>query len=583
MPIVPEAETAFVTFTLEPGENPSAPHTLWVDAVQLEEGEQATEYVTALPVEVGFETGRDGNVYHCGGRAEIQVLAYNATDAKRALNLGLSADGFSGEVAGRLDRTISLRPRETPRLSLPLAALGAAPGMPGFYRLHARWDSPEGPQERQMRFAVVHPLREMYDGKDTFLGQNHSFATGRLMTLTRDAGTSWVRSWLPRWENVEPQEGQFDFAEVDAQLAWLEGLGFRAQFCLADPSSEWSSAAPAEIKDTTGEEAESRRVWWMPKDMKLYGDYVAALMQRYGDRVKHWEVLNEPMDAKGGPECNLNVGEDYVRLVQAASEARARVGNEGQIMSAGLDFLKEVPNLSPILSSADIVSEHRYPRLQSADAFAAGLEANVAAMRAAGHVRPIWITEYGVYADDDPDPTTVNSSFMEHAGADSERLAAIATVKQQVVALANGVEKVFFHIGNWPITLNREHGCGFHPFFEWGGAPRKMFVTENVLCWALPPGARFSRAIRTASPIWAYQFATSRGTTIIAWSDGPVALPARQQERLADAGVQAFDVVGRKQPRLAELTENPVYLLATTPESAEAARRALRRLATEMQ
>jgi hypothetical protein len=230
-----------------------------------------------------------------------------------------------------------------------------------------------------------------------------------------------------------------------------------------------------------------------------------------------------------------------------------------------------------VLRAIDILSEHRYPGLQPPEAFQAGIRSAVEAMREKGAVHPIWMTEYGIYADDDPDPTTLSSQFLIHAGQDSEMLAATATVKQEVVALANGVDKVFFHIGNWPIILNREHGCGFHPFFEWGGILRKMMVTQNVLSWALPPGTRFVRAISDTPPVMIYEFANEQGSVFIAWAASATPVDAKTQDALNAAGAKVYNIVGQRQERLTELSEYPMYVLAQAG-AAEAVGKALQEL-----
>jgi len=575
--VQPQAETAFVRIALEPG----GPSILWVDAVQLEAGVQPTAYEPALPVEVGFDTGRVGNLYHVGETAPLRVSVYNATPTEQTLELKLSLEDFFRQPAAVASIPLTAAPGgATPTIvALPSLVTGRPlPRLeaPGFYRLRAQWDSPAGPQERRLRVGVIYLLREIFRGQDTFLGQNHSFVTDQLMMLTQDAGTSWVRSWFVRWDDIEPQQGRFDFAEADAQLDRLERLGFNVQFCLGDPSSEWASTAPADMQESTGAEAESRRVWWLPKDMALYEDYVAALMERYGKRVKYWEVFNEPVDAKGGQGCNLDMARNYPRFVEAARHAAERTGTQAQIMGAGLHYLKDMDDVAPVLSAINILSEHRYPGLQPPEGFQAGLRSAVETMRAKGAVHPIWMTEYGIYADDDPDPTTLTSQFLIHAGEDSEMLAAVATVKHEVVALANGVDKVFFHIGNWPIILNREHGCGFHPFFEWGGIPRKMMITQNALSWTLPPGTRFARAISDQPPTMIYEFKTEKGSVFIGWSSTSVSLDAKTQACLREAKV--YNAVGQPQERLTEIGEFPVYVVVAQ-RAADRVREALGSLA----
>lgn len=569
--LVPQSATAFVRVALEPGNSQTPPSRLWVDAVQLECGEQPTDYHPALPIEVGFDTERVGNLYHVGEAARAKMNVYNSTDRLQVANVRFRTEDFFRTSSARWTLTVGAPPGASysyVQLVHPTGKTEQRFTDPAFYRFYAEWDTPEGLQQRSFRFGVVHPLRERYRGQDTFLGQNHSFVSDQLMMLTQEAGTSWVRTWFVRWDDIEPEQGRLEFAEADAQLERLERLGFNVQFCLGNPTSEWASTAPAELTETTGDEAESRRVWWLPRDMRLYENYVGALMERYGKRVKYWEILNEPVDRKGGQGSNLDIARNYLQFLEAARRAARRTGAEVKIMGAGLIYLKGMDDIWPVLRAIDILSEHRYPGLQPPESFQTGIRSAVEAMREKDAVRPIWITEYGIYADDDPDPTTLTSRFMVHAGEDSEMLAAVATVKHEVVALANGVEKIFFHIGNWPIILNREHGCGFHPFFEWGGLPRKMMITQNVLCWALPPGTRFVCAISDQPPTMVYEFANEQGSVFVAWSSSTIEVDAKTQAVLRQVGAKVYNVVGQKQLALRELSEFPVYLLASKKHAA---------------
>ena len=201
-------------------------------------------------------------------------------------------------------------------------------------------------------------------------------------------------------------------------------------------------------------------------------------------------MFNEPSDRKGGPSSNLDLQNTYPEFLEHARSAVRAVSPRNRLMGAGLHYFRNREDLSPIVDRIDILSEHRYPGLAPTAGWLADFDGVCGKLRQAGGSKPIWVTEYGVYADDDPDPTTARSRFMQQAGRDSERLAATYVAKHHIIALASGVRKVFFHIGNWPFFVNREHGCGFHAFFEWGGAPRKTYVTLNVLAHLLAPGSR---------------------------------------------------------------------------------------------
>ena len=95
-------------------------------------------------------------------------------------------------------------------------------------------------------------------------------------------------------------------------------------------------------------------------------------------------------------------------------------------------------------------------------------------MRAHGGPKPVWITEWGCYADDDPAclPEAVGDATMNRCRWPSERAATEHIVKFTAVSFAHGLRKIFFHAGTCG-TINGPDAGGV--LFEYGGAPRKMY------------------------------------------------------------------------------------------------------------
>ena len=101
-------------------------------------------------------------------------------------------------------------------------------------------------------------------------------------------------------------------------------------------------------------------------------------------------------------------------------------------------------------------------------------------MRANGGPKPVWITEWGCYADDDPPcvPQTVGDATMNRCRWPSERAATEHIVKFTAVSFAHGVRKIFFHAGTCG-TINGPDAGGV--LFDYGGAPRKMYAGVAAL------------------------------------------------------------------------------------------------------
>jgi hypothetical protein len=71
-------------------------------------------------------------------------------------------------------------------------------------------------------------------------------------------------------------------------------------------------------------------------------------------------------------------------------------------------------------------------------------------MRSSGGSKPVWITEWGCYADDDPParPLQVGDRTMNLARWPSERAATEQIVKFTAVSFAHGVRRIYFHAGS---------------------------------------------------------------------------------------------------------------------------------------
>ena len=92
------------------------------------------------------------------------------------------------------------------------------------------------------------------------------------------AHVGWVRMDF-LWSDIEPAEGQFDFAKYDAIVDILNGRGMHILGIL-NYSADWASGCGK----------------WncKPKDNKLFVNYAVEVIKRYKGKVKYWEIWNEP-------------------------------------------------------------------------------------------------------------------------------------------------------------------------------------------------------------------------------------------------------------------------------------------------
>lgn len=134
----------------------------------------------------------------------------------------------------------------------------------------------------------------------------------------KEAGVGWVRvDFL--WEDIEPGQGEFNFDKYDAMVDGLSANGIKILGIL-DYSAPWAS---------------SEGKWnYAPRESRLFVDYASAVIRRYKDRVKHWEVWNEPDSAiYWNPQDGLK---GYCALLKDVYLAAKKIDPECKILNGGL-------------------------------------------------------------------------------------------------------------------------------------------------------------------------------------------------------------------------------------------------------
>ena len=177
-------------------------------------------------------------------------------------------------------------------------------------------------------------------------------------------------------------------------------------------------------------------------------------------------------------------------------------------------------------------------------------------MQDRGEAKPIWVTEFGLYAEDDPlsSPSNVGRQPMNNAMRPDERTASVDLVQWAAVMFAHGVRKVFYHAG---VCQGLHDSSTGNIFFEYGGTPRKMYPAVAAMARLLAPDFQFVR--KWDKPEWlaAYEFRSRGRTVVVLWT------------RKADApkldvppGFQALDLMGNPLEGKEVLpTAVPLYLV----------------------
>ena len=549
--------------------------TLWLDAVQLERGDHATAYEPRQPVESFIETGAMGNIFtNAANGLALKVNAFNDTDRTQVVRAKLQVRDFFDRVVVAEERGFDVPARRRASLTIPRLCQGQQ----GFFR--ATWtpySSAIAPSQQtepvsSLRCAVILPATA--DLADSPIGFNHAYPWDFLVRLAREAGIVWWRDWSAKWQTVEPVKGKFDFAVADPQIQRVLNLDSQVEVLLPFPSANWSTTARAEeVEKAAGNDTYLRTrlpLSYAPADLNDFGAYAAAVARHYAQSrpraVTHFQILNEPVYTDYALPRKFGYGlADYLRLLEVGSRAlhaadpQCRVvGGISANLADGLtrDFVAQGG-----LRWVDVFDLHMYDPPRPAEGFEEPFAALESLMRANGGLKPVWITEWGCYADDDPPcvPPSVGDAAMNRCRWPSERAATEHIVKFTAVSFAHGVRKIFFHAGECG-TINGPDAGGV--LFEYGGAPRKMYAGVAALTRLLGVPDECVMTVRTDA-LCAYVFQAKDRLVAIAWCE------AGKSRKLKPApAVQAYDIMGnRLSLKDSVLQESPVYLVGKSAES----------------
>lgn len=218
----------------------------------------------------------------------------------------------------------------------------------------------------------------------------------RAAALAQAAGVKWSREEF-QWHRIEPRPGQFEWTFYDAMVETALRHGISVYGLLAYWAPWTQSYTEAGIDD--------------------YCRWARAVVRRYKDRIKHWEIYNEPnIFFWSGPK------ELYPVMLARAYAAIKEEDPEAQVLgisTAGIDggFIQKVVDAG---APFDILTVHPYRGQLHESGFIAELRG--AAEKVGG--RPVWITEMG---------------WSTQVGGTDERSQAKLLARCYLAAVASGV------------------------------------------------------------------------------------------------------------------------------------------------
>jgi hypothetical protein len=553
---------------------PGVVTTFWADGIQLEAGDAPTDFIPSEPVELGFNSGRQGNVFAAGAPAVFTISAHNPGAVATSVTV-------SCHITDYWDREAAVR---TATLALPADATVQQPlGLdlpPGFYRAVFTWELAGRTHERRVPFAVIEP----YAHRDSPFGLNHAPTTAAAIRQMRQAGVTWIRDWSANWQWAEPSPGALTFTAIDPQIERLQTEAMNILGLLpSNPSTNWASGAPDSVPAELW-----YRLAYAPKEPERLYAFMQQAAARYRGSVRHWEFLNEPLWVPDFclPRAGGYTVADYIALLKGGAAAIRR-GNPDALVVGGLAIQSEMPLGDEFIKAGgldhiDIFNLHPYAGTRRPESFIPDLERIRAAMDTYAARKPIWATEAAYYGIDEP-PFLPWRPPAGHFAANlllpSERHAGDYLIRFSTLMLAFGVEKLFWHE---PVTGDANVGIKDveNLFLGPGGLPRKSYAAVSAFANVLGPAPRFAArwqfpaeiAGRPTPGVHGYAFATGSRSLLVAWSAPDTGADDRWTLVLPP-GAAGRNIVGASLPggRIA-LSESPVYILSDALTPGELAR-----------
>jgi hypothetical protein len=155
----------------------------------------------------------------------------------------------------------------------------------------------------------------------------------------------------------------------------------------------WASSQPAVVHGGCAGSRAGAGHSWPPRDAAAYGDFLSALVQRYGTKLTAIEVWNEPDQSNEAYFAGPEKAQNYARVLRAAYPA-VKAANPGVLVLAGSlvgsngAFLRALYGAG-IKGYYDGISVHFY------NLTLASLRSIREVQAAAGDTKPLWLDEFG--------------------------------------------------------------------------------------------------------------------------------------------------------------------------------------------
>jgi len=342
---IPRDGYYFFRFVIQGRDNSKLLPKIYIDSVKLTPIDKKAKFVGVIP-QIAIYENKDIPAYGIKEKISYQIKAKFPNSSKKIEKISIDiVDDQTLQVI--LNRKVELVRENN---GIYEGACSFKPNRYGSYSTRVRNDKVSSFDWFGGDFIVMHPILKC-DSNSIAKGigiNGVAHAPGRLITkkfnfyatsgtlkryfdVLRIAGIKNVRSWNFRWKFVEPERGKFDFSQTDMivrehkkrdiELIGTLGLDFSKRKALKRKRNIPDWVLPLCKKHKVSKKHGSE-AFVPPFD--LWENYCKALMERYKDDIKVWEVFNEPNE--------WMTPENYFEYVKAARRAADSVSSDIKII-----------------------------------------------------------------------------------------------------------------------------------------------------------------------------------------------------------------------------------------------------------
>lgn len=279
--------------------------TLWIDAVQLEEGD-LSDFRPAAEIEYGVEVPNKEKLFESCTPAAALLHVRNNGKQNLAGNVQYVVKDYWDQPARTGAVAVNVPADGTIAYPVDFGVLPC-----GYYRGY--FTVPSG-EVKELIFGVYQPQPLTPPPNDWLLGCHND-----PMPLVRKLGFGTVRAFeIFEFSGIAPAKGKFDFSRSDRMVARARECGLSILPILGEfswPGYRSDPPIPPYAQESMGENVleGGRRVRVAWPTVAAWKDYVRALTNRYRGQIANWEVMNEP--------SLVMTPQQYVQYLQAAYEA----------------------------------------------------------------------------------------------------------------------------------------------------------------------------------------------------------------------------------------------------------------------